>query len=182
MPLINCEISLNLTWHLKCVISSAVGITKFKITDTKLFVPIVTLLTEDNLKLLKQLESAFKRTINWNKYHPKFKTFLRNRYLNYLIDPSFHRVNRLFVVPFENETDREVYIKYYLPTEETKDYNVIIDGRNFFDEPIKNDFKTYDNIKRVATDQGDHYTTRCLLDYNYFKEHYNLIAIDLSKQ
>ena len=78
--------------------------------------------------LLKQLEPGFKRTIKWNKYHPKFKTFPANIYLNYLINLSFHGVN--FVLPFENETDRDVLTKYYLPTEEIK-YYVIIDGRNF---------------------------------------------------
>ena len=74
MPSINCEISLNVTWSKKCVISSAVEKTEFKITDTKLYVPIVTLSTEDNVKLLKQLESVFKRTVNWNKYQPQLKT------------------------------------------------------------------------------------------------------------
>ena len=126
MPLINCEISPNLTWSKKCVIFSAVGVTEFKITDTNLGVPIITLSTEDRVKLFKQLESGFKRTTNWNKYHPKFKTFPQNRYSNYLIDPSFQGVNRLFVLPFENQTDRGVRTKYYLPTEEIKDYNVII--------------------------------------------------------
>ena len=104
---------------------------------------------------MKQLESGFKRTIYWNKYHPKFKTFPPNIYLNYLIDPSFQGVNRLFVLSFENETDREVHTKYFRPTEEIKDYNVIIDGRNFFDQPTKNDFKRYDNIRKIATGQRD---------------------------
>ena len=85
-------------------------------------------------------------------------------------------------MPFGNETDREVHTKYYLPTEEIKDYNVITDGRNFFDQTIKNDFRTYDNIRKIATGQGDDYTAGCLLDYIYFKEHYKLIAIDLIKQ
>ena len=89
MPLINCEISLDLTWSKKCVISPAVWITELKIIDIKRYVPIATLSTEDNVNLSKQLESVFKRTINWNKYHPKFKTFPQNRYLNYLIDPSY---------------------------------------------------------------------------------------------
>ena len=129
------SINQSLTWSKKCVISSAVWITEFKITGTKHYVPIVTLSTEDNVKLLKQLESGFKRIINWNKYHPKFKTFSQNRYLNYWIDPSFQGVNRLFVLPFQNETDREVRTKYYLLTEEIKDYNVIIDARNF--QPTK---------------------------------------------
>ena len=90
--------------------------------------------------------------------------------------------NRSKFLPFENETDTEVHTKYHLPTKEIKDYNVIIDEKNFFDQPIKNDFKTYDNIRKIATGQGDDYTTGCLLDYNYFKEHYKVIATDLSKQ
>ena len=65
---------------------------------------------------------------------------------------------------------------------EIKDYHVMIDGRNFFDQPIKNDLKTYDNIRKIATGQGDDYTTGCLLDYPYFEKYYKLIAIDLSKQ
>ena len=76
----------------------------------------------------------------------------------------------------------EKYTKYYHPTEEIKDYNVIIDRRNFFDQPVKNDFETNDNIRKIAIGRGDDYTTGCLLDYNYFKNHYKLIAIDLSKQ
>ena len=76
----------------------------------------------------------------------------------------------------------EKYTKYYHPTEEIKDYNVIIDRRNFFDQPVKNDFKTNDNIRKIAIGRGDDYTTGCLLDYNYFKNHYKLIAIDLSKE
>ena len=71
--------------------------------------------------------------------------------------------------------------KYFLPVE-IKDYNVMIDGRNFFDQPVKNYLKTYDNIRRTSTGQGDDYTTDCLLCYIYFKEHYKMITIDLSKQ
>ena len=71
---------------------------------------------------------------------------------------------------------------YFLPTAQTTDYNVMIDGRNFYDQPVKNDLSTYDNIRRIAIGQGDDYTTGCLLDYSYFKNYYKLIAIDLSKQ
>ena len=81
---------------------------------------------------------------------------------------------RLSVLPFENETDIKVHTKYDLPTEEIKD-NVIIDGRNIFDQPIKNDFETYDNIRKIAPGQRD----GCLLDYSYFKEHDRPFAIDL---
>ena len=83
---------------------------------------------------------------------------------------------------FKDDDGRESHKQYFLPTVEIKDYDVMIDGRNFFDQPIKNDLKTYDNIRKVATGQGDDYTTGCLLDYPYFKKYYKLIAIDLSKQ
>ena len=159
-----------LTWSKNCVIFSAVGETKFEIADTKFCVPVVTLSTKDNIKLLKQLESGFKKTINWYKYQSKLEQLPQNRYLNYLIDPSFQGVNRLFVLSFENEDDRNVHKKYYIPNVEIKHYNVIVDGRKIFDQPIKNNLKTYDNIRKTATGQGDVYTASCLLNYPYFKE------------
>ena len=85
-------------------------------------------------------------------------------------------------MPFENDNGRESYKQYYLPTAEIDDYNVMIDWRNFFDQPIKSDLKSYDKIRKIATGQGDDYTTGCLLDYPYFKKYYKLIAIDLRKQ
>ena len=130
---------------------------------------------------MKQLESGFERTIIWNKYQSKVTEQAQNRYLDYLSDPSFQGVDRLFVLLFENRTYRTVHTIYYVPKVEKK-YNAIIDGRNFFDQPIKNDLKTYDNIRKIATGQGDDYTAGCFLDYPYFKENYKLIAIDLSKQ
>ena len=71
---------------------------------------------------------------------------------------------------------------YYLPKVEIKDYNVMTDGRNFFDQPVNNMNKTYENIRKIPTGKGDDYTTGCLLDYPYFKDNYKMIAIDLSKQ
>ena len=132
MPLINCKYNLILTWSKDCVISSATGETKFVITETKLYVPIVSLSTQDNAKLLQQLKSGFKRTINWNKYESSVKTFAQNSYLNYSINPSFQGVNRLLVLSFKNENDRTSHLTYYLPKVEIKEYNVMIDGKNFF--------------------------------------------------
>ena len=182
MPLINCEFNLILTWSKDCVITNSTGEGKFAITETKLYVPVVTLSTKDNEKLLQQLKSGFKKTISWNKYESSIKTFAQNRYLNYLINPSFQGVNRLFVLAFENENDRTSHSTYYLPKVELKDYNVMIGGRNFFDQPINSMNKTYENIRKIATGKGDDYTTGCLLDYHYFKENYKMIAIDLSRQ
>ena len=182
MPLINCEVNLILTWSKDSVITNSTGEVKFAITETKLYVPVVTLSTKDNEKLLQQLKSGFKKTISWNKYESSIKTFAQNRYLNYLINPSFQGVNRLFVLAFENENGRTSHSTYYLPKVEMKDYNVMIDGRNFFDQPINSMNKTYENIRKIAAGKGDDYTTGCLLDYPYFKENYKMIAIHLSRQ
>ena len=126
MPLINCEINLILTWSDKCVLSNDTKATTFAITDTKLYVPVVTLSTQDNAKVLQQLKSGFKKTINWNKYQSKITTQVPNPYLDYLIDPSFQEVNRLFVLSFGITTDRTLHTKCYLPTVEIKDYNIIM--------------------------------------------------------
>ena len=141
MPLINCEVNLILTWSKDCVITNSTGTGKFEIKDTKLYVPVVTLSTQDNAKLLQQLKSGFRRTINWNKYQSDPKTYAQSSYLNHLINPSFQGVNRLFVLSFENENDRTSHSTYYLPKVEIKDYNVMIDGKNFFDQPIKANLK-----------------------------------------
>ena len=100
--------------------------------------------------------------------HPKVSTKRQNRYLDFLIDPSFQGVNRLFVLSFKKEDDRKVSTGYYSPKEEIKEYNVMIGGKNFFDHPVKSSMTTYDNIRTIATGQGDDYTTGCLLDCNYF--------------
>ena len=134
------------------------------------------------MKLFQQLKCGFKRTISWNKYESNIKTFAQNRYLNHLINSSFQGVNRLFVLSFENENKRTSHSTYYPPKIEMKYYNVMVDGKNFFDQPINSMIKKYKNISKIATGQGEDYTTGCLLDYSYFKDHYKMIAIDLSKQ
>ena len=105
----------------------------------------------------------------------------QNRYLDFLIDPSFEVVNGLFVLSFKDHDGRESYKQRYLPTAEIKDYNATIDGRNFSDQPLKNNIKIY-NIIKIATGQGDDYTTGYLLDYPYLKKYYKLLAISLSNQ
>ena len=185
MPLINCEVELILTWSAGCVIiytDVADQVPTFTITETNLYVPVVTLSTQDNAKLLPQLKSGFKRTISWNKYLAKPELLAQNANLNHLIEPSFQGINRLFVLAFENDAQRISKKRYYIPNVEIKDYNVMIDGKNFFDQPVKNDKVTYENIRKIATGQGDDYTTGCLLDYIYFKKYYKMIAVDLSKQ
>ena len=182
MPLINCEVTLILTWSPTCVITNSTGEEKFKITDTNLYVPIVILSTKDNEKLLQQLGSGFKRVINWNKYLSRPELVPQNPNLNYLIEPSFKGVNRFFVLAFENDAQRTVHSGYDLRNVEIKNYNVMINGENFFDQPIKDNKVTYENIRKIATGKGDNYTSGCLLDYPYFRDSYKMIAVDLSRQ
>ena len=118
----------------------------FLITDTKIYVPVLTVSTQDNAKLLEQLRSGFKRTINWNKYQPKISTERQNQYLDFLIDPSFQGVNRVFVLSFEDEEQKTRYKRYYLPIVRIKSCNVVIDVQNFFDQPVKHRLMTYDSI------------------------------------
>ena len=137
MPLINCEVNLILTWSADCVIiytNFANQVPTFAITETKktnLYVPIVTLSTQDNSKLLPQLKPCFKRTISWNKYLWKPELLAQNPNLNDLVEPSFQGVNRLFVLAFENDIQRTSDRRYYLLNVEINDYNVMTDGKTF---------------------------------------------------
>ena len=185
MPLINCEVELILNWSANCVIvytNVANQVPTFTITWTNLYVPVVTLLTQDNEKLLPQLKSGSKRKISWNQYLAKPELLAQNANLSYLIEPNFLGVNRLFVLAFENDEQRTSNKRYYIPNVEIKDYNVIIDGKNFFDQPVKNDKVTYENIRKTTIGQRDDYATGCLLDDTYFKKYYKMIAMDLRKQ
>ena len=185
IPLFNCEVNFILTWSANCVIlyiNVANKIPTLTLTEKKLYVPVVTLSTQDNATLLPQSKSGFKRTINWNKYLAKPELLAKNPNLNHLLEPSFQGVNIIFLLAFENDAQRPSNKRYYFPNVETKDYNIMIDGKNFFDQPGKNDKITYENIRNIATGQGDDYTTGCLLDYTYFKDYYKIIVVDLSKQ
>ena len=149
MPLINCEVSLTLTWSQNCVLTDittqAVGNVNahppveargrtdaptnatFKITETKLYVPVVTLSTEDDNNFLEQSKSGFKRTIKWKKCRSEMTNQTKSNNLNYLIDPTFSKVNRLFVLSFKIEEGRASFSRYYTPKVEIKDFNVLID-------------------------------------------------------
>ena len=107
-------------------------------TETKAYVPVVTLSIQDNAKLLPQLKSDFKRTLNWNKYLAKPELLRRNPNLNHLVEPSFQAVNRRFALAFEKDAQRKSSKIYYLPNVKIKDYNGMIDGETFFDRPMKN--------------------------------------------
>ena len=193
IPLISCEIFLKLKWNKNCVITSqqtgvnldggntaAPANTTLKITKCELCVPVVTLTKDDEIKLLTNLKSGFKREIKWNKYRSQITTEAINNNLNMLVDPTFINVDRLFVLAYQTADDRQSYSQFYLPKVMAKDYNVIIDKLAFFDLPIKTEEEAYEKIIDIS--RNNEYTTGNLLDYDYFKKYYKLIAIDLSKQ
>ena len=191
IPLISCEVSLELKWNKNCVITNleerqvdagppVVRDATLAINDCKLYIPVVTLSKDDEIKLLTNLKSGFKREIIWNKYRSQMTTEAINNNLNILIDPTFTNVNILFVLAYQNVDDRQSYDEFYLPRVMVKDYNVIIDKLAFFDLPIKTEEEAYETIIDIS--RNNEYTTGNLLDYDYFKKYYKLIAIDLSKQ
>ena len=189
MPLINRKVYRELNWIEDCILSSAGNSAKYTITDTKLHVPIVTLPTKDSANLVKLLSEGFERSVYWNSYETKpAKVIEQGKNLYELLNTSFEDVERLFALAYSipNGGNDEAGIKnnrkHFLPRGEIKNYNVLIDGRNFYDQPINDIIKQYDEVRKVSTGYGDDYTTGCLLDYAYFKDNYRLIAIDLSKK
>ena len=189
IPLISCEVSLELKWDKNCVLTSLeqreigggnrdnapTGAT-LAINDCELYVPEVTLFKDDEIKLLTNLKSGFKREIIWNKYRSQMTTEAINNNLNILIAPTFTNVNRLFVLAYRTADNRQSFSQFYLPNVMVKDYNVIIDKLAFFDLPIKTEEEVYEKIIDIC--RNNEYTTGNLLDYDYFKKHYKLIAID----
>ena len=166
IPLISCEVFLELKWNKNCVITSLerrqvnagppvvrdnapTGAT-LSITDCKLYVPVVTLSKDDEIKLLTNLKSEFKREIIWNKYRSRMTTEAINNNLNILIDPTFTNVNRLFVLAYPTADDRQSFSQFYLPNVMVKDYNVIIDKLAFFDLPIKTEEESYEKIIDIS--------------------------------
>ena len=203
MPLINCKIHLELNWNNNWLMYGADTYAggdnynnreaTFQITSAKLYVPVVTLSTKDNVNLTKQLGEGFKTSVYWNDYQSADD----NNVTIFPLDASFKGVNRLFFLAFNNsfitnadgnEVDdakrvkRDSHRKYFLSRVDITNYNVLIDGRNFYDQSINDQIKKYDEIRKNATGKADNYTTGCLLGYQYFKDHYQLIAVDLSKQ
>ena len=195
IPLISCEVSLELTWNKNCVINSLEDVqvaagppavngtptgATLAINDCKLYIRVVTLSKDDEIKLLANFKSGFTREIIWNKYRSQMSAEAANSNLNILIDPTFTNVNRLLVLAYQTADDRQSFSQFYLPEIMVKDFNVIIDQLAFFDLPVKTEEEAYEKIIDIS--RNNEYTIGNLLDYDYFKKYYKLIAIDLSKQ
>ena len=192
MSLIKCKVELSLKWYERCLLTAANTAT-FKITDEKLYVPIVTLLIEDNSELSTLLNEGFKRPIYWNEYKATPNKIVEIadandvKHIRELLDSSCQSVKRLFVFAYNNtagndQVSVDSYKKYFLPRVKVDNCNIEIDGRNFYDQPIIDSIKQYDETRKISTGQGDDYTTGCLLDCSYFRKNYRLLVADLSKQ
>ena len=140
----------------------------FQINNVKLYAPVVTLSINDNIKFLENINQGFKRTISWNKYRSEITIQLKNNNLDYLIDPTFSNINRLFLFLFKNGTDdptRDSLEEYYIPLVEIKDFNVFTDNKPFFDQPVEKKQEMYE--KPIKMSRNNDYTTGNLLDYLY---------------
>ena len=171
-PLINCNVELSLKWYERCL-QTATTTATFRIIDAKLYVPIVTLSIEYNCTLTKLLNEGFKRPIYWNEYKvtpnkvAEISAVNEVTYIRELLDSSCQGVKRLFVLAHNNtagndQVSVDSYKKYFLPRVKIDNYNIEIDGRNFYDQPINNSIKQYDEVRKISTGQGDDYTTGCL--------------------
>ena len=200
MPLIYCEIKLDLPWSRYCIISeisrtpavpanvlvpsveaTQTARTTFQINKAKLYVPVVTLSINDNIKCLENIKQGFKRTISWNRYISEITAQPKNNNLDYLIDPTFRNINRLFVLSFknsDNDPTRRSFDKYCMSLVEIKD--TIIDNKPVFDQPVKTKQEAFEKLIEMA--RNDDNTTGNLLHLPYHENYYKLIGIDLSRQ
>ena len=153
------------------------------ITSTKPFIPVFTLSINHNINFLGNIKQVFKRTISWNKYRSEITTQTKNSNLDYLIDATFRKINRLFVLSFKNgnyDPTRDSLDKYFISLLEIKDFNAWTNNKPVFDQPVKNKQESHEKLTQIS--KNDDYTTGNLLDYLYNQKHYKIIGIDLSKQ
>ena len=149
----------------------------FTVKDTKLYVPVVTLSVKDKQKVSNFLSKGFDRSVYWNKYKSKNEIKNRTNEYKYFLKSIFVGVNRLFVLVYPNQNENSKRFKtwrHYLPKGIIKNYNVIINGKNFYDQAIDSDVKWYKEIRKLTIGKGEDYTTGYLLDYDYIKNRYRL--------
>ena len=183
MPLKNCKVELKLKWTEHFVLCAAGADNDnanpnniiFSIKDTKLYVPVLTLSAKDNQKLSTLLSKRFERSVYWKEYKTKsVNKNTTNQYRYFL--KSLIYLNR------KNDVKQFNAQKYYLSKGIIKNYNIIINGKNFYDHAIDSDIKRYEEIRKLTTAQGEDYSTGFLLDYDYIRNHDKLITVDLSRQ
>ena len=182
---------MELNWTKHSIISNVNIATIFQITN----IPVVTLTTKNNNKLANFLSEGCKRLVTWDEYKSKIDTITtiaaeggNTGTKIILLDTSFQGVSRLFVMSFDNTTvkgntaDQYSHRRYYLPRIKIKDYNVLIDGRNFFNQNINGSIARYTKLLKLTTGRSEDYSTKCLIDYDWYLKDFNIAAINLSHQ
>ena len=182
-----------MSWTKYSVLSTINQRSIFQITKGELYIPVVTLNTENNNQLSRLLSEGFERTVIWNEYKSKIETINLtangNNFKRTTLDTSFQGVSRLFVAAYEtgdiqrNTDNQHSRQRYYLQRAEIKDYNVLIDGRSFYDQNLNSSIVRYNELLKMTTGgRSEDYSTGCLLDYDYYIKDFNVVGIDLSDQ
>ena len=192
LPLINTKLHMELNWTKYSVLCNQNQNSIFQITKGELYIPVVTLNTENNNKLSELLSKGFERTEVWNEYRSKIGRVTipqnYNMFRRTTLDTSFQGVSKLFAAAYEtddierNANAEESRRKYYLPRAEIKDYNMLIDGRNFYDQNVNSSIVRYNELLKMTTGRSKDYSTGSLLDYDYYTKDFNNLGIDLSHQ
>ena len=183
---------MELNWTKYSVLSTINQDSVFQITKGELYIPAVTLNTENNNKLSRLLSEGFERTVIWNGYKRKIERINipinDNSFEITTLDTSFQGVNKLLVAAFKtNDIERNANTqnsrtRCYLPRTEIKGYDVLIDGRNLFDQNVNSSIVRYNELLKMTTGRSEDYSTGCLLDYDYYLKDFNIAAIDYSHQ
>ena len=193
LPLIKIKLYMELNWTKYSVLCSVNQNSIFQITKGELYIPVVTLNTEKNNKLSELLSEGFERTVIWNEYKSKIEGVTipanENNFKRTNLDTPFQCVSRLLVAAYKtgdkrrNTNHEHSRRRYYLPRAEIKDYNVLIDGRNFYDQNVNSSTARYNELLKMTTGRSEDYSTECLLDYDYYYiKEFNIVGIDLSHQ
>ena len=190
--LINTKLYMKLNWTKYSVLCNQNQNSMFQITNWELYVPIVTLNTENNNKLSELLSKGFERTVVWNEYKSEIEKVTipqnDNIFRGTTLDVSFQGVSKLFAAAYEtddiqrNANTEESRRRCYLPRAEIKDYNLLIDGRNFYDQNVNSSIVRYNELLKMTTGRSEDYSTGCLLNYDYYIKDFNIVGIDLSHQ
>ena len=180
---------MQLNWTKHSVLSSINQHSVFQITKGELYIPVVTLNTESNNKLSGLLSKGFERTVIWNEYKSKIETVNvtanDNNFKRTTLDTSFQGVSRLLVAAYETgdirrNTDHEhSRRRYYSPRTEIKDYNVLIDVRNFYDQNVNSSIVRYNELLKMTTGRSEDCSTGCLLGCDHYLKNFNIVGIDL---
>ena len=157
-----------------------------------MYIPVVTLNTENDNKLSGLLSKGFERTVVWNEYKSKIETVNveanDNNFERTTLDVSFQGVSKLFAAAYDtynikrNANTEESRRLYCLPREEIKDYNTLIDRRNFYDQNVNSSIVRYTELLKMTTGRSEDYSTECLLDYDCYLKDFNIVGIHLSHQ